>query len=234
MNFAIFEPDELAAGILTFIARRRGHKAIWLPGADRLSERLPFEPSASIVALDELRAESIEQVRPLREQYPDVPILLTVQRIDNSIPLIALDAGVSDVIRKPYHPHQLIARAELHALSRGGMLEAQSDVLRLADLEVDLGRYMGLKNGVDLPLTRLELRLLYCLAEHHPYVAPSERLLSFGWDAAELPDGRLLKTHISHIRKKLRSAGGVPFDVGSRHSLGYTLSFSEPAARSAS
>ena len=52
MHIAIVEPDELMAHILAFVARRRGHKTFIAPDVDDLPERLPFTPTASIVALD--------------------------------------------------------------------------------------------------------------------------------------------------------------------------------------
>ena len=65
--------------------------------------------------------------------------------------------------------------------------------------------------------------MLYCLVEHHPGVTTLERLLSFGWDSLDEPEAGLLKTHISHIRKKLRDAGGAPIEIVSHQAVGYSI-----------
>ena len=124
--------------------------------------------------------------------------------------------------------HEVILRAELQAESLGGP-GGVSDAIRLGDLEVDLGYYTAQKNEQELRLTKLELRLLFCLMEHQGKVSPTDRLLSFGWDSLDVPDASLLKTHISHLRKKLLEAGGEPIQIRARHSLGYTLRIGDAA-----
>lgn len=222
MHIAIVESDEVMAHILAFVARRRGHKPFVAHSIAELPERLPFSPAVSIVALDRVDEDSLASVEPLRERYPESLIMLTTDYAPDPLPLFALRAGFRDVIKKPLHPHEVILRAELQAESTGGTNGA-SDAIRVGDLEVDLGHYTALKNSQELQLTKLELRLLFCLMEHEGRVSPTDRLLSFGWDSLEVPDASLLKTHISHLRKKLREAGGDPVEIRARHSLGYTL-----------
>lgn len=228
MHIAIVEPDEVMAHILAFVARRRGHKPFVTSSIDELPERLPFTPAASIVALDRVDEESLASVEPLRERYPESLILLTTEYAPDPLPLYALKAGFRDVLKKPLHPHEVIMRAEMQAENTGAAATS-SDAIRVGDLEVDLGHYTALKNSQELQLTKLELRLLFCLMEHEGRVSPTDRLLSFGWDSLEVPDASLLKTHISHLRKKLREAGGAAIEIRARHSLGYTLRSSEAA-----
>lgn len=220
MHIAILEPDDATAHILSFVARRRGHKALTLTA----SGGLPFEPAVVIASLEALAngRSAIEELESLCDRYPESLVYVTTEERDGAVTISALRAGASDVVRKPFHPHELIMRAELHLASRNaGKLDANA--VEVGDLEVDLDSYSAIKNEQRLDLTKLELRLLYCLLEHHGRVAPIERLLSFGWETSEPPDSSLLKTHVSHLRKKLQSAGGMSVEIRSRHSLGYQL-----------
>lgn len=222
MRLAIAEPDPAAADLLMFVAQRRGHQPVCVPGIQRLFDRLPFEPSAAIVSLADLDDTAIQALERLRHQFPEVPIVLITERSPSRPPIMALKAGANDVILSPYNPYEVILRLESWASVRSAPGHAAGGI-RLGDLEVDLDAFAATKNGKALPLTRLERRLLYCLCQHHPNIAPIDRLLVFGWESLDDPDAALLKTHISHIRKKLRDAGGVPFEIVSQQSIGYAL-----------
>jgi DNA-binding response OmpR family regulator len=139
----------------------------------------------------------------------------------------ALERGAMDVIQKPVLPGDLVIRAELAAANRG--ISNQPDGgLRLGDLEVDIDQALAIKAGQELALTRMELRLLYCLAQHRGRVAPTDRLLSFAWESDEFANSSL-KTHISHLRQKLREAGGQPVTIKARQMLGYIMEINDAA-----
>lgn len=221
MHIAIMESDALSSHVLTFVARRRGHKAVSLDNG----EGPPFAPSVLIVSPDRIGEDGLDRLERLRDRYPDSLLFITTEETDSRTPMLALQAGASDVIRKPYHPHEVILRAEVQLANRG-LVVANANTATVGDLTIDLDAYSAEKAGRPLPLTKLEFRLLFCLAENQGRVTSIDRLLSFGWESMELPDASLLKTHVSHIRKKLRDARGLPLDIRSRHSLGYELRLS--------
>jgi len=231
MRIAIVEAEPAAADILMFVAQRRGHQPVCVATVDRLLDRLPFEPAVAVISLPDISDETLGSVSRLRERFPAITTLVIVERSTTLSPLAALRAGVQDVIQSPYHPHEVMVRAEGWLEARAAAKAVPDSAARIADLEVDLDRFVATKNGNSLPLTRLERRLLYCLCTHYPNITPLERLLNFGWESSGEPEPALLKTHISHIRKKLRDAGGTPFEISSQQTVGYTLSVAEGEAR---
>lgn len=229
MRLAIIESDPATADLLAFSAQRRGHQTVCLARAERLFDRLPFEPAVIVTSADGTAESTVALVARIRQQFPEAALYVTVEKPKEPLPTRILNAGASDVIRSPYNPNELILRAENWLASRG-VTAASTDSLTLSDLEIALDRHTATKNGTLLVLTKLELRLLYCLCDHFPHLAPLERLLTFGWDTLGDPDAALIKTHISHIRKKLRDAGGEEFEIVSRQTVGYVLQLKSPSA----
>ena len=224
MRLAIAEPDPALADVLSFAARRRGHQTVCVPTAERLLEALPFAPTVAVISLGE-GSGGVDALLRVRQERPELVLLVTLEDAPEPTPQLLLQAGAQDVIRIPYNPYEVVARAESWERARAAGA-AQGALLTLADIEVDLEAFAARKNGQDLDLTKLELRLVHCLCEHHPNVAPLERLLSFGWEGMDDPDASLLKTHISHIRQKLRTAGGEDVRIASRQAIGYRLELS--------
>lgn len=224
MRIAIADADPFNAEATAFAARRRGHATFTVRSLPELTGNLPFEPHAIVLGQDLVPEPNL--VARLHHAAPEVGLFVVLERPREPLPSRMLEAGASEVIRAPYNPMELVVRAE-QWFSRGRNDAEPDDVLRLADLEIALDRYAAVKAGRPLTLTRLELRLLYCLCEHSPHLTPTERLLTFGWDTLGDPDAALIKTHISHIRKKLEAAGGVPIEITSRQTLGYTLAVAD-------
>lgn len=222
MRIAIAEPDPAIADLLAFVAQRRGHQTVCLSSIDRMFEHLPFQPMVSVVSFAEIDALAVEQIQKLRERFEHMTLFVTTEGVRDPASSMALRAGAHDIIAIPYNPSEVILRAETWLANRRANGSAD-DRISLNDLVIDLGDYAATKNGTPLVLTKLELRLLYCLAQQQPHLVTAERLLSFGWEPTDDPDSALIKTHISHIRKKLREAGGVPFEIRSRQGLGYFL-----------
>lgn len=214
--------DELFAYIMTTIAQRRGHTATQLKqAAQLLGDGLTAPPTAVVVGVREIDDEALLLVTEMRESDPNLLIYVAADSVRPHNSLVALEAGATDVFRKPVLPREILVRAE-HAVPRRERGLRAVGASKAGDITVDLDRAYASKAGKELNLTRMELRLLYCVLEHHGRIAPTDRLLTFGWESEE-PSTSTLKTHMSHLRQKLKDAGGLPFTLRARQMLGYIL-----------
>lgn len=227
MWLAIAEPDPAVADMLAFAAQRRGHQAICVSQLDRLLFNLPFAPSVVVTGIDELTDAATAQLIRLREHHAGATLIASIEDTSPRTHSALLRLGINDVVRAPYNPIDLLLKAEAWDAARQ-LPPTNTNAISIADLHIDLGHYFAEKNGHKLVLTKLELRLLFALCEHHPHLVPVDRLLNFGWEATDDPDPTLIKTHISHLRRKLTEAGGIPFEIRSRQTIGYVLQVETP------
>jgi DNA-binding response OmpR family regulator len=75
--------------------------------------------------------------------------------------------------------------------------------VRIGELVLDLHSRRVLGDGRPVQLSPLEARILHILALHQDDVVPYTQLLESVWDGDEKGSVAALKTHVSHLRKKL-------------------------------
>ncbi|HEU5318183.1 MAG TPA: helix-turn-helix domain-containing protein, partial [Chloroflexota bacterium] len=69
----------------------------------------------------------------------------------------------------------------------------------------------------------LEFRILHLLLMNQGRVIPYSRLIEYGWGYYDENNSNLLKTHVSHLRRKLRLAAEGPGSIRSILGVGYSL-----------
>ncbi|MBB5873278.1 DNA-binding response OmpR family regulator [Allocatelliglobosispora scoriae] len=95
-------------------------------------------------------------------------------------------------------------------------------VLTVGDLVVDPVGYRVTWRGEPLPLTRLERRLLGCLAVPPLEVWTYQRLFTAVWGGAYLGDTSILHSAVKRLRGKLRAVG-QEMEVETVRAVGYRL-----------
>jgi DNA-binding response OmpR family regulator len=149
--------------------------------------------------------------------------LLDMHRLEETLRL--LDAGFDDVLRKPVHVREILAR-----VCRARTLNRASPVAPALPVRVFLDGREPEVAGAVLDLPRRERRILEVLFTNAGRRISKAQLFSavYGLDD-ELIDETVIESHVSKLRKKLRGALG--FDpIDSQRFLGYCWTMDDARA----
>lgn len=156
--------------------------------------------------------------RRIRDRSPAPVIALSDQHsLENTLRLF--EAGVDDVIRKPVHIREILAR--ISAISRRA--QDEKPYSEFGDLRIFMDGRDPEIAGDPLPLPRRERRILEFLASNAGRRVTKTQVFNaiYGIFDEEVEEN-VVESHISKLRKKLREKLG--FDpIDSKRFLGYRL-----------
>jgi len=135
-----------------------------------------------------------------------VPIVMLTARGEEVDRIVGLELGADDYISKPFSPREVVLRvkAVLRRLQAGGDgAEEPAETLSIGGIRLDVAGHRLEVNGLEVPLTATEFRLLKLLIERSGRVQTRGQLLSDVWGYAEDIDSRTVDTHIRRLRRKL-------------------------------
>jgi DNA-binding response OmpR family regulator len=71
-------------------------------------------------------------------------------------------------------------------------------------------------------LTPTEFRILYLLVTNEGHVVPTSRLYAYVW-GGDGADANALRSHLSHVRRKLEIGGEAPGSISAVPAVGYVF-----------
>jgi two-component system phosphate regulon response regulator PhoB len=185
----------------------------------RIAERRP-----DAVLLDWMLplVSGLEVCRQLRRSPATraLPIIILTARGEESDRVRGLDCGADDYVVKPFSLIELIAR--LHAVIRRAQPNAADNILRYADVAMDLIAHRVSRAGKPVHLGPTEFRLLHHFLQHPARVFSREQLLDRVWAHDAEIETRTIDVHIRRLRKVLNAGGGTDL-LRTVRSVGYAL-----------
>ena len=147
-----------------------------------------------------------EDVLPKIKGIPVIVVSAKVD-IDNKVDLLL--GGAADYITKPFNTKELLARIAVQL--RNAETVALTPVLAFDDITLNTETHMVNIGINEIKLTRTEFAILKILMKNPSQVVAKSLLLDrISEDTPDCTDSSL-KTHISHLRKKLRDIGGKEY-----------------------
>ncbi len=165
--------------------------------------------------------DGVELASYIRTKNTQVPILMLTALDTTADKLAGFDAGVDDYLVKPFDFMELIAR--LKALLKRSIKSAEpTNILRVADLELDLDQKLARRGSQNIELTAKEFSLLEYLMRNRGRVVSKVDIAEKVWDIDFDTGTNFIEVYINYLRKKIERETS-PKLIHTVVGMGYTL-----------
>jgi DNA-binding response OmpR family regulator len=188
-------------------------------GPEALQAARTRRPDLVVLDLGLPRLDGLDVTRALRREG-HLPIIMLTARADESDKLVGLELGADDYLTKPFSPKELVARVRA-VLRRAEAAAAPRELIRAADLEIDVPRRKVTVGGRAVELTPTEFQLLTAMARQPGRIFTRAQLLDAVRGVAFESYERAIDTHVKNLRRKLEPDPRSPRYLLTTFGVGY-------------
>ncbi|MET0350442.1 MAG: response regulator [Rhizobacter sp.] len=233
-HILIVDDDREIRELLSTYLVKNGMRATTAPTGRHMRVALEESGPFDLVILDLMMPgeDGLSLCRDLRAgKHKALPIVMLTARGEEPDRILGLEMGADDYLSKPFAPRELLARIR-SVLRRTRMLppnmrpvEAEASRLVFGEWQLDtVARHLVDTEGVVVPLSGAEYRLLRVFLDHPRKVLNRDQLLSLTQGReAELFE-RSIDLLVSRLRQRLRDDAREPKFIKTVRSEGYVFS----------
>lgn len=201
MRILLVEDDDALATVLAGGFAEQGHETVRASSASE-GRQLATSARHDVIILDVMLpgGSGFDLCRELRRREIATPILMLTARDTVDDRVAGLDAGADDYLAKPFAFRELLAR--VRALARRPPTPLPQ-VVRIADLEVNLASHRATRGGKPIDLTAKEFALLECFVLHRDTVVDRAAITAHVWDENHDPFTNVLEVLVRRLRRKI-------------------------------
>lgn len=163
----------------------------------------------------------LDLCRELRALGIQTPILMLTALSTTDDKLNGFEAGADDYLAKPFDFKEFLARVKaLIKRSNQTMLDAQ--ILKFADLEMDLNSSLVSRAGQMIHLTYKEFQLLEYFLRNQEKVISKAEIAENIWEVEDENSSNLIEVYVNYLRKKV-DRGFSSKLIHTQFGMGYIL-----------
>jgi two-component system, OmpR family, copper resistance phosphate regulon response regulator CusR len=220
MKLLVVEDERRLAQILAEGLREAGYLVqVAFDGMEGLALALTGDFDGIVLDIMLPHRDGLQICRELRRRQVDAAILMLTARDAVEDKVRGLDCGADDYLTKPFAFPEFLAR--VRSLLRRGV-RSRSQVLTIADLEVDTVRREVRRGGQPIRLTAKEYAVLEYLTHNAGRVLTRDQILAHVWPSNYDGYSNTVDVFIRYLRRKIDD-GREPKLIQTVIGSGYTL-----------
>jgi DNA-binding response OmpR family regulator len=221
MRILVIEDERQLAGHIARALNRHGHTTMMRhDGAEGLQTALVDPPDLIVLDLNLPTLDGMTVLARLREAKNPARVLILTARSEVEHRIKGLHAGADDYLAKPFSIDELAARVE--ALGRRGGEPTLTDLLKVADLHLDVRQRRVSRAGKAIALSPREFDVLQVLMQEPGRPFSRTELCERVWQRDHEYDTRTVEIFITRLRKKVDTGFATPL-IQTLRSVGYTI-----------
>lgn len=221
MRILVIEDERQLAGHISRALTRHGHcLATHHDGAEGLQAALKDPPDLVLLDLNLPGLDGMSVLARLREANCPARVLVLTARGEVGDRVKGLHAGADDYLAKPFSMDELVARIE--ALGRRGGAVVPADLLKVADLHMDVRHRRVTRAGKPISLSPREFDVLQVLMQEPGRPFSRTELCERVWQRDHEYDTRTVEIFITRLRKKVDSTFPPPL-IHTLRGVGYSI-----------
>ncbi|SFN97940.1 two component transcriptional regulator, winged helix family [Chitinophaga sp. YR627] len=211
MKLLLIEDEpSVVSFIRRYLAEAGYDVSVALDGVSGL--QMATENNFQLIILDVMLPgmNGIAVCKALRQQQLSTPILMLTALGSTENVVTGLDSGADDYLVKPFKQAELLARIRSllrrnndTAAAIPAVTQTNGNVLKVADLELDLNTKSASRYGQTIVLTATEYRLLEYMMRNPKRVLSRMEILENVWGVDFNMNTKVVDVYVNYLRKKV-------------------------------
>ncbi len=199
----LVEDDERISEPLLRVLGAEGFEVVHAAtGTEGLAVVTARRPDLMLLDLTLPDIDGLDVCRKVREDRPEMPIIMLTARAEEMDVIVGLGAGADDYVPKPFRLAELVARIKARLRIAQAAHQMPRELIG-GPLHVNTESRRAYLNETELDLTSKEFDLLALLMSKPDATFTREQIMSTVWDENYWGSTRTLDTHISTLRRKI-------------------------------
>ena len=196
----IVEDDNSLSQLLEFQLKYAHYDTLITPrGEEAIQLIKEYDYNLIILDIMLLDGSGIDVCKEIRT-FSEVPVIMLTAKDSINDKISAFDAGADDYLTKPFEFAELLARIKANTKKSKN---SEPKILSHKGITIFLDTYRAERDGVELNLTKKELKILQLLLENKGKVISKEEIINKLWQGFYEENNNIVSVYINYLRNKV-------------------------------